>query len=350
MEISKTSKFVVIGILALLAVVAGTMYLRQSAGDVDVPVALPASARTATDAPAGIGSSSTPRAIGATPAAAGRARMSTEPLPSLDAPLRTTVRDLAARAEAGDARAMCRLAAEYQYCAGLETRMQMLERGASRAQARPGGGPGRGGRSAEGIAAAFESVSERYQHCDGVAIPAPVEIVRYMRGAAVAGHPQATGYYASGDIFRTQDTLQNLAELGFYRENAETMARSAMANGDLRAAWSLADAYAADAGDDFRRQLLAQAVQPAPGKALSLYYGLRNVIGAGAEDPTTARMAARLQERIAALERQLPQAEVARARGEPSIIGTGAGIDALVDSAFSRARDGVGGFPRERCD
>lgn len=350
MQISKASKSVVIGTLALLAMVAGGVYLRQSAGDADVRVASPASARAADDAPADIGSSSTPRAIGATPAAAGRARMSTEPLPSLQTPLRTAVRDLAARAEAGDARAMCRLAAEYQYCAGLETRMQMLERGASRAQTRSGSGPGRGGRSAEGIAAAFESVSERYQHCDGVAIPPAAEIIRYMRGAAVAGHPQATGYYASGDIFRNQDTLQNLAELGFYRDNAEAMARSAMTNGDLRAAWSLADAYAANAGDDFRRSLLSQAVEPSPGKALSLYYGLRNIIGTGADDPATVRMAARLQERIAALEKRLPQAEVARARGEPSIVGSPAGVNALVDSAFSRGRDGAGGFPRERCD
>lgn len=350
MQIFRVSKSVVIGILALLAVVAGSVYLRQSARDAVVPVDSTVSARGADDAPADIGSPSTPRAIGAAAAAGGRARMSTEPLPSLETPLRTTVRDLAARAEAGDARAMCRLAAEYQYCAGLETRMQMLERGAERAQARPNGGAGRGVRSAEGIAAAFESVSERYQHCDGVAIPAAAEIVRYMRGAAVAGHPQATGYYASGDIFRNQDTLQNLAELGFYRDNAEAMARSAMANGDLRAAWSLADAYGADAGSDFRRSLLAQAVEPAPDKALSLYYGLRNVIGAGADDPATARMAARLQERIAALEKRLPQAEVARARGEPSIIGADAGVDALIDSAFSRGRDGVGGFPRERCE
>lgn len=345
-------KSVVIGVLALLAVVAGSVYWRQRARDAAVPVVSSVSARGPADAPAGIRSPSTPRAISAAPAAAGRARMSTEPLPALDAPLRTTVRDLAARAEAGDARAMCRLAAEYQYCAGLQSRMQMLERGASRAQARPSGEAGRGRRSAEGIAAAFESVSERYQHCDGVAIPPSTEIVRYMRGAAVAGHPQATGYYASGDMFRNQDTLQNLAELGFYRDNAETMARSAMANGDLRAAWSLADAYGADMGDDFRRSLLAQAVEPAPGKALSLYYGLRTAISAGAGDPATARMAARLQERITALEQRLPQAEVARARGEPSMIGpnAGTGVDALTDSMFSRGRDGAGGFGRERCD
>ena len=81
MQIFRVSKSVVIGILALLAVVAGSVYLRQSARDAVVPVDSPVSARGADDAPADIGSTSTPRAIGATTAAAGRARMSTEPLP-----------------------------------------------------------------------------------------------------------------------------------------------------------------------------------------------------------------------------------------------------------------------------
>ena len=81
MQLFRVSKSVVIGILALLAVVAGSVYLRQSARDAVVPVDSTVSARGADDAPAHIGSPSTPRAIGATTAAAGRARMSTEPLP-----------------------------------------------------------------------------------------------------------------------------------------------------------------------------------------------------------------------------------------------------------------------------
>lgn len=290
--------------------------------------------------------------------------LSTAPLPPLDAPLATIVRELKPRAEAGDARALCRLAQEYRYCVELQARMQMIESGVARAQERVGQGEAREGndrrgdwRTPERMAAAFEHTSELYRHCEGVDVPKSSEIVRHMREAAVAGHPQAASQYLSGELFAGSDMLDNLPELALYRDNAESMALAAVAQGDLRTAWKLAEAYASESGDR-RRSLLAQAVDAQPVRALSLLYALRTAVAdPAAADPTVADPAQsvmpRLQQRIAALERRLPSADVARARSEPTTIGVGKGMpraDAMRGLVGAVAARGREGWSRDQCD
>lgn len=293
------------------------------------------------------------------------APLSSAPLPPLDAPLATVVRELKPRAQAGDARALCRLAVEYRYCAELQGRMQMIESGVARAQERieeggqqGGEGDRRGGwRSTERMASAFEQTSELYRHCEGVDVPKSSDIVRYMREAAVAGHPQAAGQYVSGELFTGSDMLDNLPELALYRDNAESMALAAVAQGDLRTAWKLAEAYASEPGDR-RRTLLAQAVDSQPVRALSLLYALRTAVGdrttaaATGNDPAQA-IVPRLQQRIASLERRLPSADVARARSEPAEIGVGTGparTDALQRLSGAMASRGRDDWSRDICD
>lgn len=288
---------------------------------------------------------------------AARASMtkSTAPLPPLDAPLATIVRELKPRAEAGDARALCRLAVEYRYCAELQGRMQMIESGVARAQQNAESGRRRGWGSPERMASAFEETNRLYQHCEGVETPSSTEIVRYMRESASAGHPQAASYYASGDMFSSSDMLDNLSELALYRDNAESIALAAVAQGDLRAAWALAQAYASDP-DDSRRPLLAQAVDPQPATALSLLYALRTSIGSAAGDVDVQSLIPRVQERIASLEQRLPSADVARARSQPAKIGSDAGagmpdagaLQRLSGAMSSRGRGGD--WSRDICD
>ncbi len=282
---------------------------------------------------------------------------STAPLPPLDAPLAAIVRELKPRAEAGDARALCRLAVEYRYCAELQGRMQMIESGVARAQQNAESGRRRGWGSPERMASAFEETNRLYQHCEGVETPSSTEIVRYMRESASAGHPQAASYYASGDMFSSSDMLDNLSELALYRDNAESIALAAVAQGDLRAAWELAQAYASDP-DDRRRPLLAQAVDPQPATALSLLYALRTSIGsAGAAGTADVQsLMPRVQERIASLEQRLPPADVARARSQPAKIGSDAGAgmpdaDALQRLSGAMSSRGRGGdWSRDICD
>ncbi len=281
------------------------------------------------------------------------AATSTAPLPPLNAPLRTIVRALVERADNGDLRAKCRLAAEYEYCTGLEIRMKMIESGVERAQSAAQNG--RGGRfgGPERIAEIFDSTSEQYAHCEGVDVPPTADVVRYMREAAVGGHAKAASYYATGEMFHPRDMLDALSELSLYRDQAERLANEAVAQGDLRAAWALADAYASDP-DDPRRSLLAQAVKPSPEKALSLLYGLRtsaNTVATNAEAETSGRFDNRLRDRIASLEQRLPPEVVQRARSEPAPIGAKSGgiaLDqALPGGGFMRGR---GDFPRDFCD
>lgn len=345
------SSRVLIGVLLALCLVGGAAYLGRARL---LAPAASSSERSSISAAETADDTLSPRNAAATAEnAERRARFASTPLPPLDAPLRSIVRDLATRAEAGDARAMCRLAAEYRYCDDLQTRMQMIENGVARVQARTGqdGERGmRGMRSAERMGAAFDEASERFQHCEGVTLPPPTTVARYLRDAAAAGHVQATGYYVSGDIFRNRDTLENLTELSFYRDNAEALARTAVAGGDLRAAWTLADAYAADPADR-RRSLLAQAVKPAPDKALALLYGLRAAAAGGGDDPAVASIATRLQERIASIEQKIPAAELANVRSQPSGIGATAsdarGLQTLASTMFSR---GGSEFQREICE
>lgn len=320
------------------------------------------SASTADDAVGATGSRDTKRHSDAfaqpqNGTAAVRASMtkSNAPLPPLDAPLAAIVRELKPRAEAGDARALCRLAVEYRYCAELEGRMQMIETGVARAQQGAESGRRRGWASPERMASAFEETNRLYQHCEGVETPSSTEIVRYMREAASAGHPQAASYYATGDMFDNSDMLDNLPELALYRDNAETIALAAVAQGDLRAAWELARAYASDP-DDRRRPLLAQAVDPQPATALSLLYALRSSIGSVGAAGDAQTLMPQVQARIAALEQRLPPADVARARSEPAKIGSGAGAGMPGASALQRlggamsSRGRGGDWSRDICD
>lgn len=320
------------------------------------------SASTADDAIGAAGSRDTKRqgdalAQSQTGSAAVRASMtkSTAPLPPLDAPLAAIVRELKPRAEAGDARALCRLAVEYRYCAELEGRMQMIETGVARAQQGAESGRRRGWASPERMASAFEETNRLYQHCEGVETPSSTEIVRYMREAASAGHPQAASYYATGDMFDNSDMLDNLPELALYRDNAESIALAAVAQGDLRAAWELARAYASDP-DDRRRPLLAQAVDPQPATALSLLYALRSSIGNASAAGDAQTLMPQVQERIAALEQRLPSADVARARSQPAKIGSGAGAGLPGAGALQRlggamsSRGRGGDWSRDICD
>lgn len=342
---------------ALAIAVVGGLYVWQAERDEPGVASASVADDGDGDARAGDASARTGDVPKVSPMRSGRtASMSTAPLPPLDAPLVAVVRELMPRAQAGDARAACRLAVEYRYCAELQGRMQMIESGVARAQisVEQGGADSdrRGLRSTERMAAAFEQTSELYRHCEGVDVPKSSEIVRYMREAASAGHPQAASHYVSGELFTGSDMLDNLQELALYRDNAESMALAAAAQGDLRAAWKLAEAYGSEPGDR-RRSLLAQAVGSQPARALSLLYALRTTVGDAAAAGPAQAVVARLQQRIAALERRLPPADVARARSEPADIGAGTAssrtgaLQRLSSAINSRGRDD---WSRDICD
>ena len=269
------------------------------------------------------------------------------PLPPLDAPLRAVVADLSRRARTGDRDAMCRLAAEHVYCGQLLARMQRLDAGMARlpavSQDRSAAGPSVG----ERMAAVFDGLSQKYRHCEGVPPASSSVVLRYLREAAAAGHPQAAGYYVSGEMFRMRDTMRNLEELSLYRTNAESLALAAVRRGDLRATWELARAYAATP-DDLQPTLLSQVVEPAPDKALTLLYRLR--AGWRSPRPEDAAVLGRFEASIQSIEARVPAGDVARLRIDAAAQGPimlGVEDVPVLGAAMSPAARGD--FRRESC-
>lgn len=265
---------------------------------------------TGNDGLAGDTRASTPSAL-AVPAPPKALPISDVPLPPMDAPLRVVVAELSRRARAGDRGAMCRLAAEHVYCGQLLARMQRLDAGMNRlpavSQDRSIAGPAVG----ERMAAVFEGLSQQYRHCEGVPPASSSEVLRYLREAAAAGHSQAAGFYVSGEMFRMRDTMRNLEELSMYRAQAESLALAAVRRGDPRATWELARAYAATPGE-LQPTLLAQVVDPAPDKALTLLYRLR--AGWRSRRPEDAVAFGRFESSIRSIEARVPAGDAARLR------------------------------------
>src|SRR3546814_6138550 len=83
-------------------------------------------------------------------------------------------------------------------------------------------------------------------HCEGVPIASPQVRMQHWRTDALGGHVPAMTHYAIGSGFKSDNTLQDLAALGIYRREAETMARRAAAARDPLALMALLSAYMPD--------------------------------------------------------------------------------------------------------
>jgi hypothetical protein len=199
------------------------------------------------------------------------------PLPEPGTPLRLVYDGLKQRANSGDARAACRLAAELEQCERVRTqlaqfddqldrRMGMEEIVAGNAEATT--------RRRESMDRMFadrgQQLLQASEQCDGVPFVSPGERATLWRSAALGGSLPALTQYAVGNAFRTRDTLQVLPQLQVYRNEAEALALQAAQRGSIKATLALAAAYSPNR-DTGRRTYLAQVVSPDAGKSLALY-------------------------------------------------------------------------------
>lgn len=188
------------------------------------------------------------------------------PLPALDAPLADMIEDLHQRADAGDARAACRLAAELRKCELADVELayaQQASRMLKRIQQDPPTGAARPNEEqfksyAANMASQVDHAVATSEHCAGVKSSSPSEQFRYWRQAALAGHLSSMTMYASGNIFRLRNSLAQLPDFEIYRHEAERIARSAALAGDKAALFALISAYAPQ-HDQLVLSLLAQA-------------------------------------------------------------------------------------------
>lgn len=205
-------------------------------------------------------------------AAVGQVPAPWAPLPPPGQPLRLVAADLRARADRGDARAACRLAAEAMYCDGAWLAAREAERSAQRVLAHVAKMPVDAGtreRVRGQQAAAEANLAATEARCGGVDPLDPAERVHYWRQAALAGHPAAMRHYAVGNAFRWRDVVEVAPQLDIYRREAESVATRAARAGDLDLAIALGLAYLGTRDDPSWRPFLAQVLRPDPARALA---------------------------------------------------------------------------------
>ena len=301
-------------VLLLLPVVAGVGWWGGRAS-------MSAPDRNAAAVHAGdVAAASDPMSDPAAASGATRPRRAEAPLPDLTTPLRDTWHGLKQRADAGEAGAACRLAAEMEFCDGIRLRLDAASAMLAdhEAMAAPPGAADadaatRADARRRAITTGSERLLEQSRHCEGAPAFSPQDSVRYWRSAALGGHVGAMRHYAVGNAFRMNDTLDNLDALRVYRREAETIAQRAVAAGDLLTAAALASAYSPQRRGN-RRYLLAQSVQPDAGRALALFLYVRERLRVGPEPPP--RLQARLDSTIRTLEAELSPAALSQARAQ----------------------------------
>lgn len=166
--------------------------------------------------------------------------LATAPLPQ-GARLQDTFALLKARADNGDARAACQLAAELDFCAIAQDQERQMKDIALRT-----------GKKVDSTATQptlSSSLRELTQmgaeYCADLApaLISPSERVRYWKQAATSGHLPSMLHYASGAVFQEDETLQVLDALQAYKKTALPMMQKVAANGSLDANLLLARAY-----------------------------------------------------------------------------------------------------------
>ncbi|NYZ61857.1 hypothetical protein [Luteimonas deserti] len=260
-------RVVLLGALALVTATGlGLMLMRERGADTPSPGAPPSAvdeARARPDADL--------RAAGAQ-----ARRLAEQPLPDAGQPLRLIHEQLRSRATSGDARAACRLAAEFERCDGMREQhrgLQVFIEGHDATLARSDlAEPLRVRLVAEHAAqrARSEELGAALARCEGAPTLSAEARARLWRQAALAGHLPSMRHYASGNAFRHNDLLDALPALQDYRREAEAIAIRAAAHGDIETMRALAVAYS-DSGDGRFRTFLAQVVVPDLGHALAWY-------------------------------------------------------------------------------
>ena len=198
---------------------------------------------------------------------------SATPLPSLDTPLRLSLAELVRRADAGEPKAACRLAAEWSYCNSIRRRLDSADY-ALELRVRQ---PEMERASLESLKASTESLLAQAGRCEGVDEPPALRFASRWRQAALAGNPAAMRGYATGNAFHGVPMLDMLPVLVAYRGEAEAVARRAADGGDMGVALALAAAYSPL---PTAVSLLKQSVRRDGVQALALYLRVRNAISA----------------------------------------------------------------------
>ncbi|WDS35404.1 hypothetical protein [Pseudoxanthomonas sp.] len=245
------------------------------------------------------------------------------PLPDDGTPLRLVFDGLKQRANGGDARAACRLAAELEQCERVRVQLAQFDEQLDRRMGMEemvAGNPQATAERRESTDRMFadrgQQLLQASEQCDGVPFVSPAERASLWRSAALGGSLPALTQYAVGNAFRTRDTLDLLPQLQVYRNEAESLALQAAQRGSTRATLALAAAYS-PSRDTGRRTYLAQVVTPDAGKSLALYLQAQRAFTAesSANGRPSMRQAS-VNRSIDALRRGMDAAQIAQAESQ----------------------------------
>ncbi|SEM39875.1 hypothetical protein SAMN05428989_3741 [Pseudoxanthomonas sp. GM95] len=302
----KRAQGIALGVLACAGIAAGVWWWQRG----QAPSAAPVVATGVAVAPA----VSAPKV-----ASLGAAQT---PLPDDGTPLRLVFDGLKQRANGGDARAACRLAAELEKCERVRTQLaqfddqlgfqqERMERETDpqqRARMQQGMDRFTGGRG--------QQLLQDSEQCDGAPYVSPAERATLWRAAALGGSLPALTQYAVGNAFRTRDTLDLLPQLQVYRNEAESLALQAAQRGSLKATLALAAAYSPNR-DTGRRTYLAQVVNSDAGKSLAFYLQAQSAFTAQGNASGTPPMRLGFVNRnIDALRKTLSADQIAQAEAQ----------------------------------
>lgn len=120
------------------------------------------------------------------------------PLPPEDAPLAGVIGPLAARADAGDRKAACRLAMELLRCEQLEDYASILTAPSDPPKDEEGGAARQRSAVRDYMERERTWIVERLEQCEAVPAALVNEGARYLEQAALAGEPEAMVRYAEG--------------------------------------------------------------------------------------------------------------------------------------------------------
>jgi TPR repeat protein len=226
-------------VLAIVAAALGGFWAGERHAGERADAQLPAEVRSGADASAVIAPAPhAPAKLEAVAAVPPRSA----PLPPIGTPVAQVLDDLKRDAQAGDARAACRLAFELERCEDLRALQASIATFRDHAE-RPGIGPE--------LARRYNAIADRDQVrladgrrlCEGVSTRQAADAWRYLLQAARAGHAPSMARFASRRVFSDADPVAALDGLIAFRNEGPTFLARAAQAGDAEAYEQLAFAY-----------------------------------------------------------------------------------------------------------
>jgi len=184
------------------------------------------------------------------------------PLPPANAPLKSILAELKARADAGDADAASRLFKDMQTCAQVQRLNQTMPGMANRVLSDSSADAQRSGRMLDFVQRNLDFTKNNAAMCADLSADDMASLVPATLQAAQLGDSEAANCYVGANLNNWPGLLNNPQWVQDYQSNALNLANSALQQGDWSMAMLMAQAYGGSS-----RNLLNQVTGSNPAQA-----------------------------------------------------------------------------------